>query len=102
VADREREFIRRQIAAGRTKAEIKAALVEQFGPAVLAVPEDRGFNVAAWLVPALLVIGGIAGVTLTARRWRRSGTGRPAPATTQDLSADDQRRLDAELAAFDR
>jgi cytochrome c-type biogenesis protein CcmH len=102
VADRERAFIRRLIAEGRTKDEIKAALVEQFGPAVLAVPEDRGFNVAAWLVPGLLVVGGIAGVALTARRWRRSGADRPAPAGGQQLSAEDERRLDAELAAFDR
>ena len=100
VADRQREFIRRRIAQGQSKDEIKRALVAEFGPAVLAVPEDNGFSIAAWLVPALLVAGGIAGVALTARRWRSAGAGGTAPAPR--LSADDERRLDAELAAFDR
>jgi cytochrome c-type biogenesis protein CcmH len=100
VADRQREFIRRRIDRGQTKEQIKQALVAEFGPAVLAVPEDDGFSIAAWLVPALLVAGGIAGVVLTARRWRGAGAAGGAPAPS--LSADDERRLDAELAAFDR
>jgi cytochrome c-type biogenesis protein CcmH len=101
VADRQRAFIRERIRRGQTKEQIKAALVAEFGPAVLAVPEDRGFNVAAWLVPALLLAGGIAGVTLAARRWTRSGA-TAAAAPSAPLDADDERRLDAELAAFDR
>ncbi len=100
VADRQREFIRRRIDRGQTKEQIKQALVAEFGPAVLAVPEDDGFSIAAWLVPALLVAGGIAGVVLTARRWRGAGAAGGAPAPS--LSPDDERRLDAELAAFDR
>ena len=100
VAERQREFIRRRIAQGQTKEQIKQALVAEFGPAVLAVPEDDGFSIAAWLVPALLVAGGIAGVLLTARRWRHAGDSGAVPAPR--LSPDDDRRLDAELAAFDR
>ena len=100
VADRQRDFIRRRIEAGQTKAEIKQALVAEFGPNVLAVPEDSGFSIAAWLVPALLVVGGIAGVALVARRWRRADVALSAP--TRRMSDDDERRLDAELAAFDR
>jgi uncharacterized Zn finger protein (UPF0148 family) len=37
-ADRERAFIRRQIAAGKTKDEIKDELVAQYGTQVLAEP----------------------------------------------------------------
>ena len=57
VAERQRAFIRREIARGRTKDQIKAALVERFGPAVLAMPEDRGFGRAAYVVPALALRG---------------------------------------------
>ena len=101
VADRQRAFIRERIARGQPKEQIKAALVAEFGPSVLAVPEDSGFNVAAWLVPALLVVGGIAGVTIAARRWQRAGAAAAVAAGTQ-LPPEDERRLDAELAAFDR
>ena len=78
VADRERAFIRRRIADGMDKAQIKRALEREYGPAVLATPGDGGFDLAAWLVPALLVALGVGGVALAARRWRRrAGRVRP-------------------------
>jgi len=97
VAERQRAFIRRQIAAGRTKEEIKAALVAEYGEAVLATPDEDG----AWLVPALLGGAALVGVALVARRWRGGGGG-AAPGARIALDPDDERRLDAELAAFDR
>jgi cytochrome c-type biogenesis protein CcmH len=98
VADQERAFIRARIAEGMTKDQIKAALVDEYGPDVLAEPDDRGFGVAAWLVPAALVGLAGLGVALMARRWRRTDR----PGAGPDLDPDDARRLDAELAAFDR
>ncbi|HEX5616984.1 MAG TPA: cytochrome c-type biogenesis protein CcmH, partial [Solirubrobacteraceae bacterium] len=100
VANQERAFIREKIAQGLTKQEIKDALVEAYGPDVLATPEAKGFDLSAWLIPGALVAAFAAAVALLARRWRRT------PATqTQDaaeLDPDDARRLDAELAAFDK
>ena len=57
AANQIRRFVRARIAAGDTKSEIKAALVDQFGPAVLAVPPKRGFELVAWLLP----LAGVAG-----------------------------------------
>jgi cytochrome c-type biogenesis protein CcmH len=101
VADREREFIRRRIAEGKSKPEIKAALVEEYGPKVLAIPEGGGFDVAAWLVPGLLSLIALVGVGVAALRWRGRRDDEP-PAEGPDLDPDDRRRLDADLAAFDR
>jgi cytochrome c-type biogenesis protein CcmH len=100
VADQERAFIRRQIAMGKDKAQIKAALVDEFGPGVLAAPEEKGFNLAAYLVPIALAVAALLALVLAARRWRR----RPdaAPADAAPLGDEDARRLDAELAAYDR
>jgi cytochrome c-type biogenesis protein CcmH len=100
VADQERAFIRRQIALGKDKQEIKDALVAEFGPGVLADPPQSGFDLAAWLVPILLVVAAVGGLLIAARRWRRRAA--PAPAAGPALDDDDERRLDAELAAFDR
>jgi cytochrome c-type biogenesis protein CcmH len=100
VADQEREFIAELIAQGKTKQEVKDALVAEYGPRVLAEPDDDGFELTAWLVPVLAALGALALVAFTARRWRRA---RPAPAAADEgLDPDDARRLDAELAAFDR
>jgi cytochrome c-type biogenesis protein CcmH/NrfF len=98
VADQEREFIRARIAEGMTKEEIKAALVEEYGPDVLAEPPSEGFDVAAWLVPAALVALAALGIAFMARRWRRSEPAAAGP----ELDPADSRRLDAELSAFDR
>ena len=101
VADQERSFIREKIAQGKTKQQVKDALVAEYGPRVLAEPSDEGFELTAWLVPGLAALGALALVALTARRWRRA---RPNEASGDDpaLDPDDARRLDAELAAFDR
>jgi cytochrome c-type biogenesis protein CcmH len=101
VADQERAFIRERIAEGMTKEEIKAALVEEYGPDVLAQPSSEGFNVTNWLVPAALAALALAGVILLSRRWRAGGTTEPAP-LGPDLDPDDAKRLDADLATFDR
>jgi cytochrome c-type biogenesis protein CcmH len=100
VADQERAFIRRQIALGKDKQQVKAALVDEFGPGVLAQPEEKGFSLAAYLVPIALALLALAGLVVAARRWRR----RPpeAAAAPEPLDDDDARRLDAELAAYDR
>jgi len=103
AAERERAFIRRGIAAGRSKQEIKDGLVAQFGPAVLAEPEDSGFGLAGWLVPIAAVLAALVALLLAARRWRRTGgpvaAAGAAPAPVEDADA---WRLDRELSAFDK
>ena len=101
VANQERELIRRLIARGLTKDEIKDRLVAEFGPEVLAIPDDSGFDLAAWLVPgvAIVVAGGAIFVGL--RRWRRAGTPPDGGGSTEPPAAGDAERLDADLARYD-
>ena len=110
VADQQRAFISELIAQGLTKAEVKARLVDEYGPRVLGQPEEKGFGLAAWIVPIVVAVAALALVVLTARRWRRTPGDEPAPSPAAaaggpagpGLDPDDARRLDAELAAFDR
>jgi cytochrome c-type biogenesis protein CcmH len=98
VANQERAFIQQQIAAGRSKAQIKAALVEEYGDEVLAEPGGDGFDATLWIVPIALVLLGAAGIFFAVRRWRRNGPEPEAPLAPA-LSAEDARRLDAELGS---
>jgi cytochrome c-type biogenesis protein CcmH len=98
-ADREREFIRELIAQGRTKDEIKDALVAEYGEDVLAVPEAKGFDLAAWLVPGLALLACAVAIVVGVRRWRRSPGAVPdAPA---GLSAAEEERLSADLRRYE-
>ena len=99
-ANRERDYIRALIARGKTKAEIKRALVAQYGRNVLALPDSGdGINWAVYVVPAALVLAALAALAIFVPRWRRRGAAQPnAPPT---LSEDDERRVDRELARLD-
>ena len=96
VAQQERQFIRDEIAKGKSKDEIKAALVAEYGEEVLADPGTGGFNATLWLVPILVALGAFATIFFAVRTWRKR-----APAAEQEppppLSAEDARRLDTEL-----
>jgi cytochrome c-type biogenesis protein CcmH len=100
IAQRMKAFIRARIAAGDSAAQIKAQLVDQFGPAVLAEPPKKGFDLLAWLLPlAALAVGAVV-VAALAWTWsrRREGEAEPGQAV---LDPDLERRVDEELARFE-
>lgn len=101
-AQRERAFVKRQIAAGKTKAEVKDALVAQYGPTVLALPRGSGFDLSAYLVPAVAFV--LAAVTLGfgVRRWRRAAkSSGDADAAASGPQGEDAERLETDLARYD-
>ncbi len=98
-AQRERVFIRERIARGETKQQIKDDLVGQYGPRVLALPQASGFDLSAYVVPAVAFAVAVVGVAIGMRRWRRHGGGdSDAPPPPDAAQAE---RLDADLARYD-
>jgi cytochrome c-type biogenesis protein CcmH len=102
-AQRQKAFVRRLIAEGRTKEQIKDALVAEYGEEVLALPEGKGFNLSAYLVPAIAFAVALVALILGVLRWRRA-SGPPdggSKAAPQGPSPEDAERLDADLARYD-
>jgi cytochrome c-type biogenesis protein CcmH len=97
-AQRERVFIRERISRGETKQEIKDDLVSEYGPRVLALPPASGFDLSAYLVPAIALLAGAVGIALGLRRWRRGGGDGP---DSGPLDPADEKRLDADMARYD-
>ena len=102
-AKRQRVLVRRLIAEGKTKAEVKDALVAQYGREVLALPSGSGFDLSAYLVPAIAFAVAVVALAIGVRRWRRAGgsANGAGPAAGQGPRGEDAERLEADLARYD-
>jgi cytochrome c-type biogenesis protein CcmH/NrfF len=101
-ADQERAVIHKLIDQGLTKKQIKDRLAAQYGPSILATPQDNGFSIAAWWVPVAVVVALLALLAMLIPRWRRrprsADEGAPRAPT---LAPGDAQRLDEDLARYD-
>jgi len=97
-AQRERAYINRLIAQGLTKQQIEDALVQQYGPNVLATPSGHGFDLSAWIVPGLAVVALAAGLGVV---WWRRGRRRAPPDKPAPLSPEDAARLERDISSYE-
>src|SRR6266568_1869881 len=65
---------------GKTAQQILDAFVQQNGVSILMAPPKRGFNLAGYFVPSLLIVAAGVILTLVLRRWSRAA--QPAAAAT--------------------
>jgi cytochrome c-type biogenesis protein CcmH len=104
-AQRIKGYIASRIADGATKSQIKDELVTQWGQRILAAPPRHGFNLLAWVLPLVGIVGGAGVMGFLAWRWTRVREPEPAPQrwalNGQPLGPEEERRLDEELARFD-
>jgi len=100
-AQREKAFIRRLIAEGKTEAQIKDALVAEYGEEVLALPQGSGFSLSAYVVPIIAFVVAAVALALGVLRWRRAGGGGHGNTGPAGPKGDDAERLDADLARYD-
>jgi len=95
-----------RIRAGWTKTQIKDFLVQQYGDSILASPPKHGFNLLAWLLPIVGLLGAAAVLGVAAWGWSR-GRGEPDVPAMQSSNGQDpmdpelERRLDEALSRFD-
>lgn len=102
AAQRIKAYIQQRIDQGATRSQIKDELVQQWGTRILAAPPRHGFDLLAWLLPIVGVLGGAAVIGALAWRWSRQRE--PAAKwtlTARPLGPEDERRVDEELRRFD-
>jgi len=101
-AQREKAFIRRLIAEGKSEGQIKDALVAEYGDEVLALPQGSGFSLSAYLVPIVAFVVAAIALAIGVMRWRRAGRDK-GEEDTPDVApkGEDADRLDADLARYD-
>ena len=91
-------FIAERIQAGDSEEQIKDRLVAVYGKQILAAPPKEGFDLLAWFLPFVGLLGGALVLAFLAWRWSRGREpGPPSPALSPAL----ERRVDDELARYD-
>lgn len=101
-ARREKVFVAKLVAEGKSKAEIKDVLVTQYGSEVLAVPRGSGFDLTAYLVPIVALLAAVVALAIAVARWRRDGGGTSGTTASEPpLPDEDAERLDADIARYD-
>jgi cytochrome c-type biogenesis protein CcmH len=101
-ATREKAFIEKLVKQGQSKDEIKDALVEQYGDAVLAEPKGSGFSLSAYVVPIVAFAVAVILLALAVWRWRKAaGKREDRHPEVEGPSDEDSRRLDDDLARYD-
>jgi cytochrome c-type biogenesis protein CcmH len=91
-----KRIVREQLAAGKTPEEVRQYFVARYGEWVLLEPPARGANLAVWVLPALVVVGGVALVWVAVQRWMAVGPAHTAVSTdAADLRARRERLVTA-------
>ncbi|HTI06716.1 MAG TPA: cytochrome c-type biogenesis protein CcmH [Gemmatimonadales bacterium] len=85
---------------GKSAQQIIDAFVGQYGEAALMAPPKRGFNLAGYFVPSIVILAAAAVLVKVLRRWTAET---PAPAVSNaarampDASPEELERLQREL-----
>ena len=95
-----RAQVRAALAQGHAEEKILNAFIATYGERILAKPTREGFNLLAWVLPAVALAGG--GLILW-RYLRRHAKIAAKPQLASDDSSDPYvQRLEQELKEFDR
>jgi len=95
-------WIREQEQIGRTRGDVEAELVAQFGDVILQSPRARGYGLAAYLVPVVLFLSGGSLLAYFLRReTRASAPAAPPSGGLRPVDPELEQRLEAELRESD-
>jgi cytochrome c-type biogenesis protein CcmH len=101
-ATREKAFVEKLAKEGKNKDEIKEALVNQYGDAVLALPKSSGFSLSAYVVPIVAFAVAVILLAFAIWKWRKAaGRREDRRPDIEGPSDEDRERLDADLARYD-
>lgn len=89
-ADRMLGQLRDEVSRGRSDEAILASFESSYGPAIRIKPASSGIDLAAWLAPMMLLLGGAVAVSAVLAHWReQTGSARPGGGAAGPAASDD-------------
>ncbi len=76
-----RAVVRDRLRAGQTPDEVRAYFVSRYGEWILLEPTMKGLNIALYVLPIVVIGGGLLLVLFLVRRWTRQASVEPASVT---------------------
>jgi cytochrome c-type biogenesis protein CcmH len=70
-SDGMRQMLSAGIQGGQSDKNILSSFTDKYGPTVLAAPTTHGFDLAAWWMPAIILLAGGTIAVMVAKRWNR-------------------------------
>jgi cytochrome c-type biogenesis protein CcmH len=95
-----RNLIVEKLQQGQTDEQIRQYFIDQYGERVLGAPPPQGFNLGAYILPLLILLGGAAILFFTLRGWlhtRNGPTPQGVPATIPPIAPEYAERIAREL-----
>lgn len=101
TAEATRQDIQKRLSQGQTKDEIIQVYVAKYGEIIRAVPPKSGFNVFAWVIPPVALIGGAFLVYYAVNNWvENSQKRKPRKKDQVKIDSVDQERIEEELLKY--
>jgi len=72
-----------------------------FGAGILAAPPRKGFDLLAWWLPIVAVLGGGLVLAFGVWRWSRGRDDEPPPGEASGLDDETERKIDEALAGME-
>lgn len=66
-----RAVVRDRLRAGQSPDEIRAYFVSRYGEWILLEPKMTGLNVVLYVLPVIIVVGGLVMIVFLVRRWTK-------------------------------
>ena len=73
LAQQMRAVVRDRLRSGESPEQVKAYFVGRYGEWILLEPRMTGLNIVLYVLPVILVLGGLAFVAMLVRKWTRAG-----------------------------
>lgn len=90
--------VRAMLAAGYDEDQVLLYFETAYGEFVRMVPKPTGFNLLAWIIPALGLVAGVLLWRGTVRRRTKPDAKKALPATARQAARDSDEELDPYLA----
>ena len=72
LAQQMRAVVKERLRSGESPEQVKAYFVGRYGEWILLEPKMTGLNILLYVLPVVLVLGGLALVVMLVRRWTRA------------------------------